>query len=180
MVVSLRLQLIHPDMFHFNFLNNRGQTIIEAVVALASILLILGAISVSITTSVSNSQFIKNQSLASKYAQDGIEYIRYIRKTQPVAFDGYSGIYCLNTNPNALVQLPCSGVNIANTFKREAVFNRVHEVNPTPDPSIKCSAATEVTVTVYWSDSKCGAAGAFCHKSQVSSCLSKSRNNNDL
>lgn len=140
----------------------RGQTIIEATIALASILLTLAAIAVAISTGVSNSQFIKQQSQASKYAQDGMEQLRYIRNTNPTTFFAQEGIYCMNED-SSLVTGSCTTVNIANTFKREAEFAQ--------DSSVECGNSTKVIVSVYWASGKCDQANTFCRKSQLVSCF---------
>src|SRR3989344_446097 len=98
-------------MSHFKF-DNRGQTIIEATIALASIMLTLAAISVAITTSVSNSQFIKSHTLAAKYSQAGMEYMSYLRNYDPTTFEAYTGLYCMDSD-NSLTTGTCPTVNVA-------------------------------------------------------------------
>src|SRR3989338_6343565 len=97
--------------------DQRGQTIVEATIALASILLALTAISIAVMTSLNNSSFIKDQTLASKYAQQGMEHMRYLRNIDPVSFEAMeSQIYCMNPPDNSLVPGQCSGVNIATVY----------------------------------------------------------------
>lgn len=139
-----------------------GQTIVEATIALASILLTLAAIGIAISTSVNNSQFIKQQTQASKYAQDGMEQLRYVRNTNSTSFFSKEGIYCMNED-NSLVPGSCTGVNIAGAFKREAEFTQLS--------TIECGDSTKVTVSVYWASGKCNQPNTFCHKSQLVSCF---------
>jgi hypothetical protein len=139
-----------------------GQTIVEATIALASILLTLAAISIAISTSVSNSQFIKQQTLASKYAQDGMEQLRYTRNINPATFFTRVGIYCMNED-NLLSSGRCTAVNIAGSFKREAEFTQA--------PNTECEDSAKVVVNVYWSSGRCSQADTFCHKSQLVSCF---------
>ncbi|KKR25316.1 MAG: hypothetical protein A3C27_00500 [Candidatus Levybacteria bacterium RIFCSPHIGHO2_02_FULL_39_36] len=148
--------------------DQRGQTIVEATIALASILLALTAISIAVMTSLNNSSFIKDQTLASKYAQQGMEHMRYLRNIDPVSFEAMeSQIYCMNPPDNSLIPGQCSGVNIATDgqFKREAEIQQSSLVD--------CSMGTKIIVTVYWASSKCDAADRFCHKSQLISCFSR-------
>src|SRR3989344_5863327 len=98
----------------------------------------------------------------SKYAQDGIEKLRYIRNTKPTTFLAQEGIYCMNED-DSLATGSCTEVNIANTFKREAEFTQI--------PSVECGNSTKVVVSVYWSTAKCGKVNTFCHKSQLVSCF---------
>lgn len=146
--------------------NNSGQTIIEAVAALAIILAILAAISVAITSSVNNSSYIRSQSLAGKYAQQGMEAVRYIRNNDPVQFNVLAlstQAYCMGSDNN--LETPgaaCITVNLPEGLIREVLFL---------SNSGNCSAGTKVTVNVYWSSGKCPSTNRFCHKSQVISCF---------
>ena len=139
-----------------------GQTIIEATIALTSILLTLAAISIAISTSVSNSQFIKQQSQASKYSQEGMEQLRYERNSSPANFFAREGIYCMNED-GSLTTGSCTSANIVSTFKREAEFIQIL--------NIECGDSTKVAVSVYWASGKCSLANTFCHKSQLVSCF---------
>ncbi len=171
-------------MSHFR--KNGGQTIIEAVVALSCILLALAAISVAIVTSINNSEFSKNQTLAAKYAQQGMESMTYLRSTDPVAFESRSGVYCMYPDSttmcgdgtfNQLCAGTCTNVNIASTFKREAEFVQNSTdcgVLPTTAPTSSLIYGTKVTVSVYWASGKCNVlTNSFCHKSQLVSCFSR-------
>jgi Tfp pilus assembly protein PilV len=147
---------------------SRGQTLIEAMIALASILLTLTAISVAIITSVSNSQFIKNQTLASKYAQAGIELMRNYRNTDPPGFDGREGVYCLGEG-NALSETP-GACNPQTDPYIDGVFKR--EVEFTKNALVDCDGGTRVSVSVYWQSGKCDSSNTFCHRSHLVSCFS--------
>lgn len=169
---------------------NRGQTIIEAVVALSLIILVLTGITIAVSTSVNNSAFIKNQTIGAKFAQAGMEYLRFLRNnppTTPPTFDTYAlnssasnSAYCMDTNNvlgdnngvvNGLAGPSCTRVFSfsGGQFIREVLFNI--------DPNTSgCSGGTRVTVNVYWSSGKCSNATIntrYCHKSQIVSCLSK-------
>ena len=103
--------------------NNSGQTIIEAVIALAAILLTLGAISIAVTGGVSNSTFIKDQTKAAKHAQAGMEYMRYLRNVDPSAFESYEGIYCM-LQDNTFTPGACPAIDIDLGLKREVEFTQ--------------------------------------------------------
>ncbi len=162
-------------MLHFKkkSFGEEGQTIIEAVVALASIMLTLAAITVAITTSVSNSEFIKNQSQASKYAQQGMESIRNLRNTDPTTFETLTGILCLNEDGTFTVD-GCQGqVNVDSRFRRTAEF--------TPDPTCgqnetNSEYGIRVTVSVNWASGKCSEEDRFCHNSELVSCFATGSN----
>jgi len=158
----------------------RGQTIIEGVVAVTAIMVIVSAVAVAILTGVNNSQFGRQQALATKYAQQGMEQIRYLRNNSPVGFalaSASTSTYCFNlvtdlsdflNNPltNYLVTpgASCPTVNIPqDSLKRSVTFN--------PNSPIDCSDGTRVTVSVFWSSTKCPTANRYCHETKVVSCL---------
>ena len=64
----------------------QGQTIIEAVVALATLMIIITAIAVVMMNGLYNSQFIKSQNEANKYAQEAIEVVRNTQKNDLQTF----------------------------------------------------------------------------------------------
>ncbi len=143
-----------------------GQTLIEILLAFSVSILVLSAIIVGITTSLSNTQYTKNQNLANSYAKEGMAVVRQIRdsswpnfvsKTQPT--------YCLVQNSIVLTDPPpplnC-GQNVG-IFMREVKF--IHN-------SAECSNGSKVTVTVSWSDNKCPLGAPYCHKVELITCFS--------
>jgi len=159
-------------MYHSQLTNNRGQTIIEAAVALSVVVLTLSAITLAIITSVNNSQFIKDQSLSSKYAEQGMEYIKYMRNNDPVNFSTYAGVHCMNQD-NSFLSTSCSVVNIpaaAPVYKREAEFSA--NDSQCAQDSTSGAYGTKVTVTVYFTSTKCPLSNTYCHSSSLISCFS--------
>src|SRR5436190_1935218 len=59
--------------------NNRGQSLLEIVVTLGLGLIIITGISIVAINGLKNSQFSKNQAVATKLAQEGLERVRQIR-----------------------------------------------------------------------------------------------------
>lgn len=60
-------------------ISKTGQSLIEVLAALAVVILVILALMAIITTSIRNSTFAKNQSLASRYARESIEGARKLR-----------------------------------------------------------------------------------------------------
>jgi Tfp pilus assembly protein PilV len=167
-------------MYHFKntlFSRSAGQALIEALVALATILVILSAIAIAIISSVNNSDFIKKQTLAKKYAEQGMEHIRYLRNNRPgsatvpgsfFSFDPTT-TYCMNdvdeTDPDddPFISGECANINIGGYFKREVRF--FHNDSQCGD------GGTRVTMNVYWSSNKCSSSNNFCHSSKLVSCF---------
>jgi len=71
-----------------------GQSLIEVVIALLVIVVVLGALVVTILTGLKNAQFAQNQVKATKYAQEALDKIRGIRDRDQdgmVSFDNNAG-----------------------------------------------------------------------------------------
>lgn len=149
-----------------NFLKS-GQTLIEVIIALGAILIILASISILVTISINNSSYIRAQSMAAKYAQDGMEYVRYIRNNDISSFKSKNGSYCLDEDNT--FSPPCSIANIKDEFIREVDFSK--NTFNCPSPTEAQLSQTEVTVKVSWRDTKCGAANIYCHTSTLISCF---------
>lgn len=56
-----------------------GQSLIEMVVAIAVVVIVILALVAITTTSIRNAAFSRNQALATKYAQEGMEKVRAYR-----------------------------------------------------------------------------------------------------
>ena len=138
----------------------KGQTLIEALSALAIIGILLSATAVAVITSLSNATFNQNKTLATKYAQQGSEIVRQIRDKNYTTFQGYSGSYCLGTS--GAFGGGCATPNVGN-FVRTVQIQRNNG----------CGAANDnVIVSVTFQDSKCPAGNPYCHGVTDTSCLS--------
>ncbi len=73
------LDSVRPVHYKKKYLKQKGQTLIEVLVAAAvGILVIVGLVGVTVT-SIKNAQFAKNQATATKYAQQEMENVRLER-----------------------------------------------------------------------------------------------------
>jgi type II secretory pathway pseudopilin PulG len=165
-------------------MNQKGQSLIEALVALGAAVIIVSAITIAVITAVNNSDFAKYQNLANGYAQQGIQVIQQKAQLDWNDTATYSGaaVWCLPqgttdfyshdilpTDPN------CSdnSVNVADKFFRQVSFTKIspsnncNGLNPPPccitGTPVDCSASldnarlcsSKATVTVSWTDGKC-------------------------
>lgn len=76
--------------------NSKGQTLIEVVIVIAVMVIVVSALTFATIASLRNAQFAKNQSLATKWAQDGIEKVRSIRDRdvdQAIRYDKGDGTF---------------------------------------------------------------------------------------
>lgn len=119
---------------------NKGQSMFEVVIALFIIaMVIVGVVSLS-TVSLANSLYSRNKTLAGKYSQEAIEWLRSQTKADFTTFKTNTvGVRCLNTL--AFTSPPCQLIN--NLFKRQVTFTT------TTNPTI-----IKAEVTTSWDDSK--------------------------
>ena len=147
------------------FKNQKGQTLIEAVVALGIAVAIISAITSLVITSLNATTFSKNQSQASEYAQQGLESIRSLVSANYSSFlNTYSSqSYCLDSNNNLNVNLSnCNSVKTG-IFTKEVDFVQ---------NSADCQGYLKATVIVSWSDNKCtDRLKLYCHNVSVSTCF---------
>ncbi len=141
----------------------KGQTLIETLAALAIISIVVVAIATSITSSLSNAQYNDNQTLATKYAQQGTEVINQIRDANYANFKNFNGTYCLGKGATSLggAQASCPVKNVDN-------FIRSIQIQQAPGCALNVA---RITVSVAFTDGKCQL-GVYCHSETDVSCLS--------
>jgi hypothetical protein len=146
----------------------KGQTLIETLSALAIIGIVITAIGVVVTAALSNTTFDQNQTLATKYAQQGSEIVQQIRDDDYSAFQAYSTsgtqYYCLGKGKTTLGSVTTSCTAAADMVDN---FTRTVQIQQNG-----CGAnIDQVTVTVAFADGKCSS-GSYCHQQSVQTCLS--------
>ncbi len=163
----------------------KGITLVEIVVALSIVVILITFTTVSVISSLNNTQSSKNRSEAQASAQQGMEMLRQMRDTSWTTFDTFSGSYCV---ASTCTQLTASGttcgpkpagnnctLNINNFYSRETRLDR---------SSASCNAngksATKATVTVSWNSSKCSGSTVLCEKVVLESCFANIYGNSGI
>src|SRR3989338_1965261 len=84
------------------FSRQNGQTLLELVAAMAVAIIVVVALTFATIASLRNSQFAKNQSQATKLAQEGIEIVRSARdRNQTIIYaDGFGTVTSWNGSGN--------------------------------------------------------------------------------
>ena len=160
---------------------SQGQTIIEVLVALTTAIVIVSAITMAVITALRNVEYTKAQNTATRYAQEGMEFMRFMRDSNYTLFfiELKGGVsYCLDKGATVLYE-PCSTTTSnVDLFLRTITLEEnspycaaISQPPPTPTP---VNTSIKVTVSVSWTDSKC-ASSARCHESKLVSCLSDYR-----
>lgn len=111
---------------------NSGQSLVEVLVAMTVILMVIVGIIVATVYATRNSDFSKNQALATKLAQEKMEQVRSDRDQDPDAF------FILSSSET---EPPIIGI-----FTRQTTYS------PATCPGDDCGKKTEVKVTVSWTD----------------------------
>lgn len=155
--------------------NSKGQSLIEVLVSLSTVVIVITSITYAVISALQNAEFSKNQNFATQFAQQGLEIARSTRNSDYKLFSSLSGSYCVASTCSTISTSlgdKCGlksdsngcGQNI-DIFVRQVDFGRA---------SATCGTiATKVTSTVAWADSKCTSrSNIFCHNVNLSTCLS--------
>jgi type II secretory pathway pseudopilin PulG len=146
-------------LFHSNVM--RGQTLVEALIALAVGAIVISAAAILTQNSLNSAQTSKNQNLATQYAQEGIELARKDRNPPTSG----SRRYCVAGDATELgtSSATCTSANIGSEYKREVVVSAVNSAGA-------CGAdAYEVRSVVSWNEGRCST--AFCRNVELVTCL---------
>lgn len=101
-----------------------GQSLVEVLAALAIAVLVILALVKAVTVAVRNASFARNQALATKYAEEGMEWIRSQRdKRWENLSERLDTTYCLNVLSWASGS-PCPKFALDDTFKREVTLTK--------------------------------------------------------
>jgi type II secretory pathway pseudopilin PulG len=130
-----------------------GQTLVEILVAIAMVVLVLVAVVGRSVDSVRNSIFSRNEILATRFAQEGIEWGRSQRdrlgwNAFVAALDSYPVTYCvldLSQKIEDLTSGACTGTISGTVFTREVSLSYQDEASPLGD-------YIDLSVTVNWTD----------------------------
>lgn len=146
-------------------MKEKGQSLIEAVVALGAAVLVISAIAIIVVTAVNNTDYTKYQNQASAFAQQGAEIVKNIAESSWYDFtNNYKNIsYCLPSATLIESTSPCTTI-----MENNAIF--IREVDILHASGNCVGGGSEIKSIVYWTDGKC-ASGKYCHTAEVDSCL---------
>ena len=130
--------------------NESGQSLFEIILALAITTLIIVALVALTATSIRNTTFSKNKTLASRYSQEATEWLRGERDADFSAFEtrALTPLYCFPSLSWSAASIGAcsSGQEIANTpFRREISFS---------SSLVNGKTLIQASVRVYWSDAQ--------------------------
>ncbi len=163
-------------------MNMKGQTIVEVVVALAAGIVVLSALTLMMLSSLNNASEGSSRTIATQYAQDGLETIRNIKDTNwnqlVLLSNNANNTYCMASSCSSLTltsgscgpKLSTCGLNLSN-FSRQ-VDIKANDAKCIPQNPVPGKNFIRAVVTVSYSDGKCtSSANPYCHNVQVESCF---------
>src|SRR3990167_5556502 len=116
-----------------------GQTLLEALIALATAVVIISAMTVVVLSSLSNAQFSKNQNQATLYAQQGIEFLKNLSQSNWTTFTTNNGSYCLSQDSTTLTPKPLSPGCAQSPYIINNLFVREVSIYQSSDPLNTCN-----------------------------------------
>lgn len=136
---------------------NKGQSLYELIVAIAISAIIVVAVVSLATSSILNSSYSKNKSVAGTYAQQATEWLRGQRNANITNFSGKSSVagttWCLPDNPLSSSLTAswkiCSGTD-TDKITGTQFLRQVKLITTT----FLTKTQIEADVTVSWTDSK--------------------------
>ena len=147
---------------------NKGQSLFEVIFALSIAAVILTSVVSLATISIKNSDYSANKTMATKYAQEAIEWLRGQRdaKWSDPTNNGFleraaanNGTYCLDslgwTNTGNCASDEFISVN--DLYLRQVVLT-CYQINASPPPdfnAVACGSTTDniqAEVSVSWTD----------------------------
>lgn len=132
----------------------RGQSLFEVLFSVAIASLILVSIVSLVAGSVRNADYSQNNALATRFAEEGSEWIRQYRDASWVEFKNHAtnagSTFCINSLP---YPPPAWGLpsSCGSTFIAGTIFTRT--LNLTNDPGDTANLVI-AAVTVNWTDSQ--------------------------
>ncbi len=125
-----------------------GQSMFEVVLALFIMAMIIVGVVFLSTNSIANSSFSKNKTIAGRYSQEAVEWLRGQRDSDSTLFKTNAvGSYCFDSSILTWSNsgLCSSGELLNNLFKREVTFTTT---------TITGKNLIEAKVVTSWNDSK--------------------------
>jgi Tfp pilus assembly protein PilV len=162
-------------------INQKGQSLVEAVIALGVVTIIVSAMAIAVVSAVSSSDYSKYENQATHSAQQGIEILRQESQSdwagfiKPLDQGGlYQGGHCLaDPDPDTNKFTPEQLANCdLQTSMPNVKPNFIRQFSVTKDINTACGGDSYYgQVAVYWNDGKCQNNDLYCHKVQLDTCL---------
>lgn len=163
--------------------SQKGQTLIEALLALTIVIVIITAVVISVIYSVSNSVKNKSETVALDFAQESMNILKDAKSADYSTFTTTYpsvGWKCFPQDADAPDTTDCTDNNIVDEDNNFKALRKVY-IDPTgkgtDGVTQKCNANVYfVASVVYWTDGSCKAVSPNCHKIEIDSCFTNTSN----
>lgn len=147
----------------------KGQLLIEALVAMALVGIITTGIVTSLIYSINNASIAKSQNIATSYAQEGLDIARNLKDSNFTSFSSLGGYYYLPKGYSTLASGNPS--TLGDKFTRQIYIDQSGKEKPSDlDPKCTNFPSAYVASIVTWSDTRCRS-GSKCHRVVLNSCF---------
>lgn len=151
--------------------NKKGIILVEAIIAMTVIVMIMTAIVTALISSINSTTYSEEQTIATGYAQEGIEVARNQKNIDWDSISNLSNGYYSLCQGSSLIQSSGSCV-IDGKYTRTIYVNQDGFDNRTsPGSQICLENSIFVASTVTWSDGRCTSSSVDCHKVDLNSCF---------
>jgi Tfp pilus assembly protein PilV len=169
---------------------NAGQTLIEVLIGLSASAVVMAAIATATLSALSNSDYTRNQNLATNYAQQGMEIVKNLQSIDYGTFSSLNGVYCFADTCNEIDGDPThtgqscakiSGSRCPGILNVHGSFIRTVEVHAGDSEAATCNETgstdnIKINVIVAWNDQKCtDRTNLYCHNVTISSCFNNAQ-----
>jgi len=156
-------------------MTQKGQGLIEAIIALSAAVLIISALAMVVLSAVGNSDYTRIQNQATAYAQEELEALKDMSKNDWNNFNAYDGTYCPSADLNLGTRISgnCQTKNVGNIYVRQV------DITHPSGGSTPCGSSTTgilIKVSVSWNDGRCDSANNYCHSVKLNSCAERINN----
>jgi type II secretory pathway pseudopilin PulG len=135
--------------------SERGQTLIEVIMAIGLIVLVLVTLVAGLSLGVRNNRFARDQVLAKDFVRQGQEWVRSQRDRlgwdsfyQEALANGSGTVYCMQSIPDTFAELPSSDCLSTQTISGTSFLRTLTLTLDTSDGTPQIQAQ----VTVDWND----------------------------
>lgn len=168
--------------------NQKGQTLVEAIIALAVVSLIITAVVIAVVSGLSNSTASGDRSTALSYAEEGLDYMRDLKSesfsgftsSYPTSTTNANNYYCLSED-GVIEDESVAAINCTTSNNIEGKYIRrvyIDSNGENPSGVVQCgSGGIYASSVVTWADSACRN-GQNCRSVELTTCLYNLQNLN--
>jgi len=156
-------------------MREKGQGLIEAIIALSAGVLVVSALAIVVISAVGNSDYTRIQNQATAYTQEQLEALKDMSKNDWNRFNAYDGTYCPSADLNLGTRISgnCQTPIVGNIYVRQVDITHssaTYAACGYDPPGASPPTGILIKVSVSWNDGRCDSADDYCHSVKLNSC----------